>query len=112
MRLSCRVVVDGDDVAGAVLVAGMGPAGFTLAHHQLLALHAPRSFLLVGGEADRPASWQYIQEAQKVYRLYGREDAVGFFDHASGHSPTEESLRLAYRWLAEQFSLPEQPWVL
>ena len=85
---------------------------FTLAHHQLLALHAPRSFLLIGGEADRPASWQYIQEAQKVYKLYGREDAVGFFDHASGHSPTEESLRLAYRSLAEHFNLPEQPWLL
>jgi predicted esterase len=86
--------------------------GFTLAHHQLLALHAPRSFLLIGGQADRPASWQYIQEAQKVYKLCGKEDAVGFFDHASGHAPTDGSLRLAYRWLAEQSDLPEQPWLL
>jgi pimeloyl-ACP methyl ester carboxylesterase len=86
--------------------------GFTLAHHQLLALHAPRSFLLIGGAADRPATWQYINEAQKAYKLYGRENAVGFFDHASGHSPTPESLVLAYRWLAEQFDLAEQPWEL
>ena len=85
---------------------------FTLAHHHLLALHAPRAFLLIGGDADRPASWQYLNEAKKVYALYGREDAVGFFDHASGHRPTEESLRIAYRWLAEQFGLAERAWEL
>lgn len=83
---------------------------FTLALHQLLAIHAPGSFLLIGGMADRPASWQYINEARKVYRLYGREDAAGFFDHASGHQPTEDSVIAAYRWLAEQFGLPEQKW--
>ena len=86
--------------------------GFTLAHHQLLALHAPRSFLLIGGEADRPESWQYIQEAQRVYRLHGRADAVGFFYHGAGHQPTEESVRVAYRWLAEQFGLRERAYEL
>lgn len=79
---------------------------FPLAHHQLLALNAPRSFLLIAGQADRPASWQYLLEAKKVYRLYGKEDALGMFDHASGHQPTEESMVLAYQWLAEQFDLP------
>ena len=86
--------------------------GFTLAHHQLLALHAPRSFLLIGGEADRPESWQYLQEAQKVYGLYGREHAVGHLYHGTGHQPTDESVRAAYQWLAEQFGVPEQPWEL
>ena len=81
---------------------------FTAGLHQLLALHAPDSFLLIGGMADRSASWQYINEAKKVYRLYGKEDAAGFFDHASGHQPTEESVATAYRWLAEQFGLIEQ----
>lgn len=85
---------------------------FPMSHHHLLAAHAPRSFLLIGGEADRPASWQYLNEAKTVYALYGKEDAIGFFDHASGHSPTEESLVKAYRWLAEQFGLAEQPWKL
>lgn len=83
---------------------------FPLAHHQLLALHAPRSFLLIGGEADRPASWQYINAAKEVYKLYGKEDALGFFDHGAGHDPTPESLVKAYGWLAEQFGLPVQPW--
>jgi hypothetical protein len=83
---------------------------FGLGHHQLLALQAPRPFLLIGGEADRPATWQYINEAEKVYELYGAECAVGFFDHASGHRPTEESLQIAYAWLAEQFGLEPRPW--
>ncbi len=85
---------------------------FNLAHHQLLALCAPRPFFLIGGEADRPASWQYIIEAQKVYDLYGKKDAIGFLDHASGHRPTEESLVTAYQWLAEQFNLEPQSWKL
>lgn len=80
-------------------------ADFGRAHHELLALIAPRPFFLVGGEADRPASWHYIQEAQRVYALYGREDAAGFFHHAAGHRPTEEAVRIAYAWLAEQFGL-------
>jgi len=83
---------------------------FTLAHHQLLALHAPSSFFLIAGQADRTESWQYILEAQNVYRLYGRENAVGVFHHGTGHQPTEESITLAYKWLAEQFDLAEQPW--
>ncbi|MFC1525741.1 dienelactone hydrolase family protein [Candidatus Latescibacterota bacterium] len=84
--------------------------GFDLAHHQLLALHAPRSFLLIAGEADRPESWQYLQAAQQVYALHGREEAVGCFYHGTGHQPTDESIDAAYRWLAEQFGLDEQPW--
>ncbi|MEW6355023.1 MAG: acetylxylan esterase [Planctomycetota bacterium] len=85
---------------------------FPLAHHHLLALHAPRSFLVIAGQADRPASWQYIQAAQQVYELYNKKDAVGCFDHGTGHQPTEESIRLAYQWLAEQFNLPDRPWDL
>ena len=80
---------------------------FPLAHHQLLALHAPRPFLLIGGEADRPESWQYILEAKKVYQLYGKEDAIGFLYHGAGHLPPKESLVTGYRCLAEQFELSE-----
>ncbi len=84
-------------------------SGFTLGGHHALALIAPRSFLLIAGEADRPESWQYLQQARQVYRLFGREDALGCFMHMTGHQPTEESIRAAYRWLAEQFDLEEQP---
>lgn len=80
--------------------------GFALAHHQLLALHAPWPFLLLAGEYDRRESRQYLQAAQVAYRLYGRETAVGMIDHARGHRPPQEAMTLAYRWLAEQFALP------
>ena len=85
---------------------------FSLSHHHLLALCAPRSFFLIGGEADRPASWQYILEAQKVYKLYSSNESIGFFDHAAGHHPTEESLRIAYCWLGEQLNFDPEPWEL
>ena len=78
-----------------------------LAHHQLLALMAPRSLLVIAGRFDRPASRQYLNEARKVYDLHGRGHALGIFNHATGHQPTEESIRIAYKWLAEQFGLPE-----
>ena len=85
---------------------------FTLAHHHLLAAFAPKPFLLFGGEADRPATWQYLEEARKVYALYNQPENIGFFDHASGHRPTEESLQIAYRWLAEQFRVTPNEWAL
>ena len=81
-----------------------------LAHHQLLALNAPRSFLLIAGRYDGPESWQYINAVRPIYQLYGREHAIGCFDHGTGHNPTDEAMILAYRWLAEQFGLPERPW--
>ena len=84
--------------------------GFSLAHHQLLALHAPRPFLLVAGQYDKPESWQYLNAAKPVYQLYDRPLGLAMIDHASGHQPTEESMRLAYRWLAEQFGLESRPW--
>jgi len=83
-----------------------------LFHHHLLALLAPRSLLIIAGHYDRPASWQYVNAAREVYKLYGREEALGIFDHASGHQPTEQSIRSAYTWLAEQLDLPEVPYDL
>ena len=88
------------------LGARIHASDFGLAHHQLLALHAPNSFFLIGGQADRPASWQYLLAAQPVYRLYGRPEAIGFLYHGTGHEPTPDSVVTAYRWLAEQLDLP------
>ncbi len=86
--------------------------GFSLAGHHALALLAPRSFLLIAGEADRLESWQYIEAAKPVYRLYGRPHAAGCFLHGTGHQPTRESVAAAYAWLAEQFGLPRPEWSL
>ncbi|HRU05457.1 MAG TPA: dienelactone hydrolase family protein [Candidatus Brocadiia bacterium] len=80
--------------------------GLRLAHHQLLALLAPRPFLLVAGQFDKRESWQYLNAARPVYDLYGRGGALACLDHATGHTPPPQAMRAAYRWLAEQFGLP------
>ncbi len=85
---------------------------FPRAHHELLALLAPRAFLLVAGDVDGARSWPYLTAARPVYELHGRTTACGLFDHGTGHTPTEESLRAAWSWLAEQFDLPPRDWSL
>lgn len=71
------------------------PAGAD--HHQLLALIAPRPFLLIGGESsDNDQSWYYINA---VKGLYGKPEEVGYVNHRQGHTPTGESVRLGMEWL-------------
>ena len=75
-------------------------------HHELLGLIAPRPFMLIGGEnTDTDESWHFINEARKVYSLYGQPDNISFFNHRTGHTPTPESVSLALRWL-ERFLGP------
>lgn len=70
-------------------------------HHELLALIAPRPFLLIGGEsADTDKSWLYINAVRPVYQLFGDSDRIGYLNHRTGHSPTPESVRLAMDWLS------------
>jgi dienelactone hydrolase len=82
----------------------LGPAikepGFTREHHELLALAAPRPFLLVGGEsADGDRGWPFIEAALGVYRLYGEPARIGQLNHRQGHAvpPTAEARTL--EWL-------------
>lgn len=68
----------------------LGPAvrepGFALEHHQLLALVAPRPFLLIGGEsADGTASEPLLDAARPVYALLGAERELEWFNHHQGH---------------------------
>ena len=77
---------------------------FTLNHHQLLALVAPRPFLILAGEtgrgsADGDRSWPYIEAALPVYKLYGTHARIGMYNHRQGHSiPAKAFDRLA-QWL-------------
>ena len=66
-------------------------------HHELLAMIAPRPFLLIGGDsADGDKSWHYINAVKK---LYPAPERIGYFNHRSGHSPTPQAVQLAMDWL-------------
>lgn len=74
--------------------------GFDLDHAQVLALVAPRPFLLIGGDsADGDRSWPYIEACLPVYRLLEAPDALGLFNHRQGHAYPPEAQARAYDWL-------------
>jgi dienelactone hydrolase len=74
--------------------------GFAREHHELLALIAPRPFLLAGGDsADGTASWPWLAAALPVYRLYGTPARLGLLNHKRGHAvPPDVEPRLL-EWL-------------
>jgi hypothetical protein len=67
--------------------------GFEHDHHELVALAAPRPFLLIGGsqsedsggDSDDLQSWGYINRAREVYRLLGVADRLKYVSTSDGH---------------------------
>ncbi|MFM9000195.1 MAG: dienelactone hydrolase family protein [Opitutia bacterium] len=86
-------------------LAGMRASG--LEHGDLLARMAPRGFFLIAGQYDGSRSRPQLDLAAEAYRRAGADDqALRMFDHASGHQPSYDSLRAAYRWLAARLDRP------
>jgi dienelactone hydrolase len=82
-----------------------------LEHHQVLALVAPRPFLVLGGGAsDGDASWAFVKEAPEVYTLLGARDRIGLHNHQARHTFPPEARQLAYEWLDHwlEFRGPER----
>jgi dienelactone hydrolase len=86
--------------------------GFEHDHHELLALAAPRPFLLIGGSqsedrgghSDDLQSWGYVNRAQEVYKLLGVPDRLEFVSTADGHAANGPNIDPAWqrffeRWL-------------
>jgi hypothetical protein len=74
---------------------------FAREHHELLALVAPRPFLLLGGDsADGDQSWPFVAQALEVYRLYGKPPRIGLFNHHGGHAIPPDAERRIYEWLS------------
>ncbi len=74
--------------------------GFKLRAHEVVALIAPRAWLLIGGNsADGDKSWPYLERVLPVYRLLGKPGAAGLFVHAEGHAVPESAREIAFRWL-------------
>lgn len=73
---------------------------FELENHQVLAMIAPRPFLLLAGEAsDSDKSWAFIEAVLPVYRLEGVPKNLGWFNHRAGHFYTPEARALAEEFL-------------
>jgi hypothetical protein len=71
-------------------------------HHELLALCAPKPFLLIGGDfADGVRSLPYIDAVRPVYELYGKPDNLAMFNHGSGHNVTPEAEKRTCEWITE-----------
>lgn len=77
-------------------------------HHELLALAAPRPFLLVGGNsADGDASWPWVEAARSVYRLYATPalsgvegpPRLGLLNHKRGHAVPPDIAPRLIEWL-------------
>jgi dienelactone hydrolase len=69
-------------------------------NHQVLALVAPRPFLIIGGDsADGDASWTFVKAVLPVYELLGAGNRIGLHNHKAKHSFPREARRLAFRWL-------------
>ncbi|NQT84817.1 dienelactone hydrolase family protein [bacterium] len=73
---------------------------FPLRNHQVLALIAPRPFLLLGGNsADGDRSWDYILSVKPIYHFLGAGDGIAFFNHRQGHAYPPEAQQRAYEWI-------------
>lgn len=69
-------------------------------NHQIMALIAPRPFLLIAGDsADGDASWTFIKTVRPVYELLGAKERIGLHNHHQGHAFPKESRELSYQWL-------------
>ncbi len=67
---------------------------------ELLALIAPRPFLLIAGEsADGDKSLPLLQRAARAYDALGAPGGLFFLNHRSGHSPSPESVTSAMEWI-------------
>jgi len=93
---------------------------FPLNHREIVAMIAPRPFLVLGGAtdgdtadpnaADGDASWRYIAAALPVYRLYGEPTRIGLFNHRKGHSIPPEAEEKIYQWFDAFLPEPNDVW--
>ena len=73
---------------------------FKLENHQVLALVAPRAFLLLAGDsADGERSGDFIEAAKPVFELLKVPDKLRWFNHHGGHRYSPEARASAEAFL-------------
>jgi len=86
--------------------------GFEHDHHELMALTAPKPFLLLGGAGDREdnggdsddrQSWGYVNRAREVYRLLGVEERLQFVLTKDGHKANGPEMDPAWQQFFEKW---------
>ena len=90
--------------------------GFEHDHHELMALTAPRAFLLIGnsqtedagGDSDDLQSWGYFNRAKEVYRLLGVPERLQFASTDEGHHANGPKIDAAWQSFFRYF-LKERP---
>ncbi len=85
--------------------------GFARNHHELVALMAPRPFLVIAGEAgngaaDGDRSWPYLLAARPVYELSTDAPALGMLNHRRGHPLPLELVPRVIEWLQVSLTRP------
>lgn len=88
--------------------------GFEHDHHEVMALTAPRAFLLIGGsqsedrggDSDDLESWGYVNRAREVYQLLGVPERIQYVSTNNGHKAAGPAIDPAWqeffeRWLKE-----------
>ena len=85
--------------------------GFEHDHHELLALTAPRAFLLIGGsqsedaggDSDDLQSWGYFNRAKEVYELLGVGERLQFASTGEGHRANGPQIDAAWQSFFRRF---------
>ena len=85
-------------------------ASFVRNHHELLALIAPRAFLILGGEtgpgaADGDRSWPLVVAAMPVYQFYRTPPRLGLLNHGQGHTIPDPVFDRLANWLETYLKL-------
>jgi dienelactone hydrolase len=66
---------------------------------QILAMIAPRAFLLLGGTNDNHRAWPFIAAAMPVWKATSHIEKIGWYHHASGHCLPQGAKRASYLFL-------------
>jgi dienelactone hydrolase len=86
--------------------------GFEHDHHELMALAAPRAFLLIGGnnqsedsggDSDDLQSWGYYNRAREVYQLLGIPERIQFVLTGDGHHANGPNIDPAWRTFLDRW---------